>query len=767
MNIIRLFSLCILIISNRAVSSDIERYQSVRRQLNELAILKDSIFNAANVTLTKDAGTFTFTDGAFYILSRVNNNVSAILFIGNGDFSFVPPTDVEKKQLYRFFEKEELHEHFKYLFLLFTDSTFEEILKNRPSVTTGNPTESHKAIEIAQKYIQNKDQSCYDVDVLRAFLPRSDHNWFYAHLWEKERGSLFFEIDNEEVEEVTLMHRPDAGTAWPSGYVRETVCSFNIQSDYQKKELLNDEYKSTFVPFQYVTDLQFEDDLNAVIRCDIIGKNLRFKTDWLSFTLLEDVTVDSVRSGDGTQVQFIKEKESSTLWIYDPRMFSVVDTLRFTFYYHGKIIKNVDFWRELKSSNGWYPNIFNLGVDRYTFDMTFRHPSKWTLVAAGNRISSQTMDGISMSQWEVSMPTIHASFAIGSFEEYRVDSSLVPITFYSSTKYQHSSLFAGDFRKDMANDLNSSIRFFTHVFGKPPINELKAVEIAGGHGQAFPNLLHLSWYTFQNKRSKEKGTDESFRAHEVAHMWWGLGVSWKSYHDYWLSEAFAEYSGLWYMQVVLRDNKTFFESLESSKKSILGARKYLLASGQQSGPIWLGSRTQSSNTRGDYGLIVYDKGAWVLHMIRNMALDLKTMNEDAFQDILKDFYSTYNGKNASTEDFQRITEKHFKTGMQWFFDQWVYNTDIPKYNIIYKLQKLENGKFKVKCTVRQSNVPENFQMYVPFLIDFGEKRFARVRYLIKGPITEFEFPVLPLKPEEIKFNDLESVLCEIDDEDWD
>ena len=53
------------------------------------------------------------------------------------------------------------------------------------------------------------------------------------------------------------------------------------------------------------------------------------------------------------------------------------------------------------------------------------------------------------------------------------------------------------------------------------------------------------------------------------------------------------------------------------------------------------------------------------------------------------------------------------------------------------------------------------------LTDFSNNQLARIREQIIGPVTEFDFPLLPIKPKKIKFNDLESILCDIDDEDWD
>ncbi len=57
-------------------------------------------------------------------------------------------------------------------------------------------------------------------------------------------------------------------------------------------------------------------------------------------------------------------------------------------------------------------------------------------------------------------------------------------------------------------------------------------------------------------------------------------------------------------------------------------------------------------------------------------------------------------------------------------------------------------------------------MFVNFFIDFGKDRYARIRLMVDKPVTEIDLPLMPLKPKEIVFNDLESVLCEVKTEDW-
>jgi aminopeptidase N len=170
----------------------------------------------------------------------------------------------------------------------------------------------------------------------------------------------------------------------------------------------------------------------------------------------------------------------------------------------------------------------------------------------------------------------------------------------------------------------------------------------------------------------------------VAHQWWGVGVDFTSYHDQWLSEGFSNFSGLWYLQTVRKDNDKYFGMLRRWRTGILERT-------EEPSPIWLGYRARSSKDDNGYGVLVYQKGAWVLHMLRIMMLDFKTMGEDRFTETMREFYGTYQGKRASTEDFRQIAEKHMGADLGWFFDQWIYGTEIPTYRVAYRSDRLRTA----------------------------------------------------------------------------
>jgi aminopeptidase N len=160
-------------------------------------------------------------------------------------------------------------------------------------------------------------------------------------------------------------------------------------------------------------------------------------------------------------------------------------------------------------------------------------------------------------------------------------------------------------------------------------------------------------------------------------------------------------------------------------------------------------------------VLVYQKGAWILHMLRILMLDLRTMNEDRFTGMLQEFYRTYNGGRVSTADFQRMVERHMGAPMDWFFKQWVYGTDLPTYRVAYKTEPAGNGQYRVKLRVEQQDVSDDFQMSVPVALDLGERRTARVRVTVKGPSSELELPLLAAEPKGLRFADLEAVLGEV------
>ena len=393
--------------------------------------------------------------------------------------------------------------------------------------------------------------------------------------------------------------------------------------------------------------------------------------------------------------------------------------------------------------------------------MTFHTPAKLKFSTIGRLVSADTTDNVMTTHWVSELPTDQVSFNIGELEEFDIrDPRIPPVTVHFNTEAHraiaHLLPHISRPEEQVGADVANSLAFFTKVFGPPLFHEYTATEIPYFHGQAFPGMIHLSWWTFMGLSSE--GTEEIFRAHEMAHQWWGIGVEPASYRDVWLSEGFAEFAGMWYMQMILHDNDKYLKRLSRSRDEIRRERG-------KAAPIGLGWRAAES-WKGNYALTTYQKGAWVVQMLRNMMLDTRTMGEDRFMAMMHDFYETYRGKRATTLDFQRVVERHVGQPMDWFFDQWVYGTDVPTYTFAWKAeQDSTGGGYTAHLRVRQTDVPSSFGMYVPLLIKFDQGE-ALVRMLVRGPSTEAVVH-LPAAPKTMELNPLESVLAEVKTEGWD
>ena len=156
----------------------------------------------------------------------------------------------------------------------------------------------------------------------------------------------------------------------------------------------------------------------------------------------------------------------------------------------------------------------------------------------------------------------------------------------------------------------------------------------------------------------------------------------------------------------------------------------------------------------------------MFHMLRILLLDLNTMKQDRFVETMRDFYQSYRGKAATTDDFRGVVERHAGVPMDWFFDEWVKGTGIPTYHVAWTSQPAPDGKYAIRLRVTQEHVSPDFQMFVLVSADLGNNRFAHFRVKIRGGQTEYQSPLLPVQPKGLEFNALHGVLADVKMEQW-
>jgi hypothetical protein len=305
-------------------------------------------------------------------------------------------------------------------------------------------------------------------------------------------------------------------------------------------------------------------------------------------------------------------------------------------------------------------------------------------------------------------------------------------------------------------------------FGKSEFSHISVTQQPQfSFGQSWPNLVYLPLWSYLDGTQRymllngieSKLTDfvDTVTPHEVSHQWRGHTVGWSTYHDQWLSEGFAYFSAGLYLQLTEKTPEKYLKYWQDARTYVLEKNNFGRKR-NDAGPVWLGERLNSARNSSAYQAVIYRKGGYVLHMLRMIMSDGKD-GDKPFIDMMHDFVSTYQNKNASTEDFQRIVEKHVNPAlkrdgtMNWFFQEWLYGVTVPRYKLDYTLTDTDGGKCILKGTVTQSDVNDAFLMPVPVYVDIDGHMTRLGTVSMLGNSTSKEINVtLPKRPKRVMVN---------------
>ncbi|MCZ6696400.1 MAG: M1 family aminopeptidase [Acidobacteria bacterium] len=372
----------------------------------------------------------------------------------------------------------------------------------------------------------------------------------------------------------------------------------------------------------------------------------------------------------------------------------------------------------------------------YELDLTI--PKKFSGIGVGEKILDEVNGRLRHIVYRTTNPTKSSTLYIGDYRAIKGIADDIEVELF-----QHRTNVAQ--RKNakfMLTEITNALKVFNRMYVPLDIKHLRVTSTMTRHGRGFEGLILLGG---RGTEVAESSGADLFRAHEVAHQWWGNYLRPKRWpEDRWLSEAFAEYSAMEYYKIrfddpaatidimtkqwirPLTEGTTHTTSLTGEKEVKRGGTVYPIAAG-------------FSN--------VYTKGPMVLQMLRYL-FD-STLQKDAFLPMLQDFLKTYRYKSASTDDFQAIAEQHLGSGLDWFFEQWIERGGIPILSWKYSLSQQE-GSWVVRLQASQEK--PQYRLLVPIYFHFPGKKVAIRPWLIQEE-TATRTLKLPAKPTKITLND--------------
>jgi len=758
--------------------------------LNSLTIDPQNVFAIAakdRIEIRQPDILIALEDGKLAFFQPFEGHITGFVFSGVGHVLATPRDPVEKQQMARFLGAPLLDQQFVSAYFRFTNDAAEDLSAQlqRASLT---PVADASFAALWQLQVNRLNPSHSHRIVFERFSGTPRH-FFHAAMDGVRTGPFDILIDDMRGENL-LMGQPRTVAkinyydAWSSsrlpGYVPPPTSfdalHYQIETTVQPDNSLDG---NTLVEFRALQD----------------GKRLLF------IQLSRALKIESVSSESGAPLDFfqneglteqeLRTRGDDTLCVFLPRAPNSGESFSLRFRYRGKVIydagNGVLFVNDRES---WYPHYGGAG-DFARFDMTIRWPKRLRLVATGDKISEDEDGEFRVGRWKTAQPVPEAGFNLGLYSVASITSENRSVSVFANQELE-KALFArltqpsvigdpwasltpespgahpslqrippnpSDGLRLLARQVDSSIRFYEHYSGPFPFGSLNVSQIPGTFGQGWPGLLYLSTFSFLPQEAQRRaGLTESdselfsqiIPVHEVAHQWWGNVVGWSSYRDQWIDESIASYLALLFADSQGSAEQTLHAWLERDRKTLITKSPDSDRAPADIGPLIVGGRLTSSKSPEAYDQIVYTKGPWVIHMIREMLRQPGPNSKEAdsrFIGLLQTLQKKYAHAPLSTDQFQReveavMTPKMALEGgrsMDWFFEQYVRGTGIPHYKVEFTSRRTEKG-FVIRGKLMQTEVPRSFVAPVPLYASIAPGRTVLLgNVLASGEETSFTF----------------------------
>jgi len=796
--------------------------EALYAKLQSVGLDKSRVYNIREVTLERAAFHITFDDGIIAFTEDVAGHVTGAFFEGEGEVLLIPNDQAERASMMLFTGAAILEEKFVTAYFRFNDDTFAEL---QPAL---------RATANSQEFVSQWDSTARNLaqfDALRLLLSFSnslptagqpetaspaskgradDDRMLHARLQGRNLGTFDLYFDSLAAEQIWAGQQKtvegetyyDVWSAFTQGKPGgRSGDAAGVMGEEAKPEAVSVSQYKIQAKVAPPTRL----DAEASLQVDVRQAGQRA----VLFELSRFLQVSKVES-DGVPVEFIHNQSlegtqlarrgNDLVAVVFPQPLRAGQQINLHFVYGGEVLSEAGAGLLYVGARGtWYPN---RGLEMARFDLQFRYPPDWTLLATGKRIDGASADlppGEQSSHWVSDRPMPVAGFNLGKYLRVAAKAGDVPVEAYASsgverTFPQGSSQALAPSptipfplhrrpeqitvaapppspsrnARAVANSSARAVEFFAHRFGPYPYTSLALTQIPGEVSQGWPSLVFLSSFSFLTPAEKAQLhmsavatiLSESVIAHETAHQWWGDLLSWKSYRDQWLFEALANYSALLLME---SENPQQFRVVMEKYRQELLAKNKEGSPLADAGPVTFGTRLNCSHFPDGYDAISYGRGTWLFHMLRTMLRDAErnrsgrganlsdTQADAPFLHALSKARERFQERAINTREFLQVFEEELSPSLRyeghksldWFYEGWVNGTAIPHLELQSVKYVAKAGASTVSGTIVQKDAPQELVTVVPVYAVLAGKNVLLGQVFADGPETIFHFSAPP------------------------
>ncbi len=370
-------------------------------------------------------------------------------------------------------------------------------------------------------------------------------------------------------------------------------------------------------------------------------------------------------------------------------------------------------------AHNWIPCNDHLS-DKATVEFIVTAPDHYEVVSNGKKIEETSLPHhLKLTHWkeETPLPTKVMAIGVTDFAINNIaDVDCVPISSWVYPQDRDSGFLHYAIAKNI-------LQWYISQIGPYAFEKLANVQSK----TIFGGMENASCIFYFENSVNAKGI-ESLMAHEIAHQWFGNNVTEKDWPHLWLSEGFATY-----MTDLYLENQHGVDSL----KSILREQRVDVIHFSKTHQVSVVDTTESKRLMNLLNANSYQKGGWVLHMLR------RKLGDSLFWKGIRTYYKTYYSSNATTSDLEKVFEKVSHQNLQTFFKQWLYTPGQPMMNVEWKYDKSQKA---ILLKIEQTQTP---LFEFPLQIGFVKGNQTVIKtFEIKDKITE-KVVLLDNEPEKI------------------
>jgi aminopeptidase N len=387
---------------------------------------------------------------------------------------------------------------------------------------------------------------------------------------------------------------------------------------------------------------------------------------------------------------------------------------------YGKRTFFADNWPD--RARNWLPCVDH-PYDKATVDFNITSPDHYQVVGSGYLIEESCMPNhTKLTHWKEDVPLATKVMAIGVAPfAARLEGNVNGVPVWSWVFSEN--------RKEGFYDYSVGVKplaFFSRLIGPYPYEKLANVQSR----TIFGGLENAGCIFYAENSVTGQGNAENLMAHEIAHQWFGNSVTENDWHHIWLSEGFATYLTAVYQEKTYGKEKSD-ETMKSARDRVIG---FSLRSSKPVVDTTITDLMKLLNPNS------YQKGAWVLHMLRH------EIGDDLFWKGMRLYYEDFKNKNTLTSDFQNVMEVVSNKNLEYFFKQWLFVAGEPdlkittgpeerkEYTEVTIEQTQENlFRFDIELQIRDSNGSQIIKIPVSDRITKKILRIGKILEIIPDP----------------------------------